>query len=99
MDCGHNVCRECVIDRESQNLPIICYYDNDVVHGIDELAVNGNKLKLIQAQAKLELEKLYSIKVAEARTPIINPSSIVTRQDVGHLDGKPIDLYKGNMLY
>lgn len=39
LPCGHIVCRECVIDRESQRLEIRCFYDGGVVYSVGELPV------------------------------------------------------------
>ena len=63
MTCGHNVCRECVIDRESEDLPIICFYDNNVAKSINDVEVNSIKLKMIEQEAKEDLEKHMKTKI------------------------------------
>jgi hypothetical protein len=40
-----------VIDRESQDLPIICFYDNNVAKSINDVEVNAMKLREIEHEA------------------------------------------------
>ena len=45
LPCGHNVCRDCVVQRETQELPVECFYDNCVIHGVYEAPVNKDILE------------------------------------------------------
>ena len=58
MACGHTVCKECVIDRESQDLPIICCYDNTVVKGVHALVTDTAAMAMIlkEEQALLDAQ-------------------------------------------
>ena len=58
MACGHTVCKECVIDRESQELPIICCYDNTVVKGVHALVTDTVTMAMIlkEEQALLDAQ-------------------------------------------
>ena len=57
LPCGHTVCRECVVDRESQHLEIQCFYDNCVAKGVAELEKDTATLKRLVAIDKAALDK------------------------------------------
>ena len=45
LPCEHTVCKECIIEKESQGLELECFYDNCTIGGVYEVAANMKVLK------------------------------------------------------
>lgn len=82
LPCGHTVCRECVVERESERLQVECFYDNCIVSSVAELEKDTTTLKRLVAQDEAALEEQVRQKVAMAETHIKNPAAPITRADL-----------------
>jgi hypothetical protein len=57
LPCEHNICKECIIEKESQKLTVECFYDNCIINGVYETAVNMKILKVLLAEDQRALDK------------------------------------------
>ena len=80
LPCEHTVCKECIIEKESQGLEIECFYDNCTIAGIYDVATNMKILKKLLKEDQNALDKQVVDKIDNARAvDIDNPAALITR--------------------
>lgn len=98
MQCQHTVCKECVIDRESQHLSIICFYDGSVYQGLYQFSLHAEKMKLLSEAHREKLDSQLFAKVRASEVSLQNPSAHLTRHDLDP-EGVPLNVYLSNPHY
>jgi hypothetical protein len=66
LPCGHNACKSCVIDAESEGQKFECFYDNCVIDGLFDTHPNTAILQKLYHEERVHLELKIKQKVENA---------------------------------